>query len=471
VNNGYSQKPVLVAFHLELLYIYCVMRNGTRDSILWLLSVLMIGILLSCRGSTASISPTPTISSTSIKSITPERPTATLTPAPPKPTVPVSPSEPPPSLTPSLTPSPTSTQVQAFPPFSGVAPIDMLVGVGSRLRAFDDGSIWLIADESVAIFHADTGTWETLVDDLPGDLIDVDVEGRVWVSSEDGTQIHVWEGSVWISYDQSSGWIPSLDRPVSRKLVSDHLGQVWLATPIDVRRFDGEKWTVFTPDDMGMAPTEFEDRYPSFDVAFIESSEQIWVSTCDWFGPGPNGGRGVRWFENGFWKGATSPVANGCATKVREDDQGNIWVGMDSGLWRYTPDTGQWKQYPTPGILEGWNRFGWVDQLEIDPHGDPWVAMGLCGGASCFGGIAYYHIQNESWIQIGEVDNGFFSYTVFDAEGNIWLFTEAGAFEVEENVPEFFAPLYVWAVAVDVGGDIWLGAYYESMDFLWSQQP
>jgi hypothetical protein len=114
---------------------------------------------------------------------------------------------------------------------------------------------------------------------------------------------------------------------------------------------------------------------------------------------------------------------------------------MDSGLWRYTPNTGEWKQYPTPDSPMEWNRFGFVDQLAIAPNGDPWVSYALCGGASCFGPIARFHIHEENWVLIGEIDESTLNRFVFDAEETTWLVIEAGVFRISDNVPEFVAPL------------------------------
>ena len=61
-----------------------------------------------------------------------------------------------------------------------------------------------------------------------------------------------------------------------------------------------------------MGPPVGEDLDIVFGVAILESGT-VWVRECEWGGPGPFGGRGVRWFD-GSWHGADSPVASGCAT-------------------------------------------------------------------------------------------------------------------------------------------------------------
>ena len=73
---------------------------------------------------------------------------------------------------------------------------------------------------------------------------------RVWVASDDGLQVSVWDGSSWTSFGLDAGWKP-LPVPVNAmkirgKVATDALGQVWLATERDVRMFDGAGWKVLT---------------------------------------------------------------------------------------------------------------------------------------------------------------------------------------------------------------------------------
>lgn len=354
-------------------------------------------------------------------------------------------------------------------PFQAVAPIDLPVTIGSQLRTFDDEIIWLITGGQVASFQMETDTWEILFDEYPGELIDVDTLGRVWVLGDGGAEISVWRGGQWSSYDQAQGWSALKSSPIRGGIAISHLDQVWLATPEDVRVFDGQRWMIFSPEDMNMPPPEIEDGYSEFNLTYVSGVNQIWVSECDWIGPGPNGGRGVRWYDGTTWKGVESPVATGCATALQEDEQGDIWVGLDSGLWRFNILSEEWQHYPTPDPPEGWNRFGFVNQLNLAPDGDPWVTMQLCDGASCFGGLARYHLSAGEWTLLGEVEReeGYFNRFIFDVDKTPWLLTDAGLYKIVADVPEYIAPLSVWDVVVENDGDTWVGAYFEGQNYLW----
>jgi hypothetical protein len=309
------------------------------------------------------------------------------------------------------------------------------------------------------------------MDELPGDLIDLDASGHIWAAGEEGESIYLWGGEQWSSFDQSQGWLPVMARPVSRKVLIDGGGQTWLATQGDVRAFEGQGWLVYTPAEMGMGPPEYEDGISSFGIAYLERVGQIWVYQCDWMGPGPSGGRGVRWFDGVAWHGADSPVARGCATAVEEDAQGHIWMSLEDNLWRYTPATDGWQQFPPPETPEGWNRFGFVDSLSLAPDGDPWVAMVLCGGASCYGGVARYHIHDGVWTQIGEDEHdSFINRFVFDGNGTTWLFNEKGLFKINQNIPKFVAPLFAWNFTTDLDGNLWVAADYAGQSYLWKQE-
>jgi hypothetical protein len=364
--------------------------------------------------------------------------------------------------------SSVQNSIEPIGPYQPIAPIEYRIPIGSQIQPSGD-SILLMTKDQVASFLIPTGTWTTLVDQIPGKIINVDALGRIWAHNDDGTAVFVWVDGDW--QDRSQGWAAPGLLPLRSEIMLDDLNQVWLATSQDVRRFDGDGWTILTPADMGMPPPEIEEGFSTFNLSYITELEQIWVYTCDWIGPGPNSGRGVRWFDGDSWHGAESPVANGCATSLDADQQGNLWVGMDTGLWRYAISADEWLHFPTPDVPEGWNFFGFVNQLNLAPNGDPWVTMQLCGGASCFGGVARYQVSASTgtWSLIGEAahDDDRMNIFVFGAADTVWLFTENGLSIVVDDFPDYMAPLYAWDVSTDSGGNTWVGAYFEGQNYLW----
>lgn len=381
------------------------------------------------------------------------------------------------TATPTITPSPVFTQTPAATqtdtpvsgPFRKVVFVDeVLPGTVESLVATADGTLWLITDQGVARL-VDT-TWQVYLASFAGEIAGIDPEGRVWVVNEDASQISAWNGKEWAVYGVEAGWTPlpgDFYRYV-RGGRSDLQGEVWFATSQDVRVFQGNQWIVYTPNDMGMGSPVYEDLMAGFEVT-VSKSGVVWVAECDWGGPGPFGGRGIRWFEAGAWRGATSPVASGCATVITEDSHGNAWAGADTDLWRYEPASDTWIIFASPESPVAEMRFGFFDSLAVDSDGSMWLELVLCGGASCYGSSVLYHFQDELWTQVGEVgmyDSGFWG-PLFDAAGTPWLYREGGIYRVRENTPELVSPLAARFGAVDQSGRVWLVAPYENRQALW----
>ena len=69
---------------------------------------------------------------------------------------------------------------------------------------------------------------------------------------------------------------------------------MWLVTSSDVRSFDGQNWTVYSAEEMGLPlPDNPEDQWATFTLAISPQEDIIWVGQCFWIGPGPSGGSGV----------------------------------------------------------------------------------------------------------------------------------------------------------------------------------
>jgi hypothetical protein len=363
---------------------------------------------------------------------------------------------------------------------------DVLPGQVWRFHASADGALWLITDKGVARRRGET--WHAYVTDLSGHLVGVDAAGRAWVVSEETEAIAALrqaqdgdgDGLSRTVYGGESGWVPiALEDGWHREigpLQSDAAGQLWLATSQDVRRFDGEGWTVFTPAEMSMGEVGPQELWPTFTVGIARRSGTVWVGSCDWGGPGPFGGQGVRWFDGKAWRGADSPAGSGCATAIAEDGQGRVWMGVDHRLWRYDPASDGWGELAPPEPPVEGMRFGFVHALTLDRSDDPWPAMVLCGGASCYGKIVLYQIRGVEWAQIGEVmefGGGLPPHElVSDGAGTRWLLWTGSLYRVSEGLSGPVRGLgLIHDIAVDGAGRLWLVAEQRGRDVLWTLDP
>jgi hypothetical protein len=369
------------------------------------------------------------------------------------------------------TPTPGSplNAAPASGPFKMVIPIDeVLSGTVESLVSAADGTVWLITEQEIAKIIDTTLT--VYLTGLAGKMAEIDSAGRVWVVNEDATQISAWNGQAWTIYGVDSGWTPLADVTYQylRGGRSDLLGRVWFATSQDVRAFDGNLWTVYTPQEMGMGPSKYDDLMTGFEVTVLRSG-MVGVAECDWGGPGPFGGRGVRWLDKGAWQGASSPVASGCASAIAEDSVGQVWMGVDNNLWRYDPVADAWNGFTMPEPPIAGMRFGFIDSLAVDSYNNIWTILVLCGGASCYGNCVLYNFRDELWTQVGEVgeyDAGYWG-PIFGGDGMPWLYWDGGIYRIRGNSPELVSPLTSRFSAIDNRGRLWLVAPDKGRDMLW----
>lgn len=395
-----------------------------------------------------------------------------------------------PTVTPKVVPSPTLSLVPAptgtpfnLPtstnppnpdstsgPFRMVNPVDeVLSGTFEALVSTADGTVWLITELGVA--RLVESTWTATLTSFSGKIAGIDSIGRVWVVNADATQISAWKGQAWIHYGVDAGWTPLTDGTYKnvRGGQSDLLGRIWFGTSQDVRVFDGNRWTVYTPQEMGMEPSmNGDDIETRFEVTVLRSG-MVWVSECDWGGPGPFGGQGIRWFDKGAWQGASSPVDSGCAIAIADDSIGHVWAGVDRTLWRYDPASGEWIASTPPESPIAEMHFRFIDSLIVDPHDTVWPVLVLCGGASCYGNSVLYHFHDELWTQVGEVgefDAGYWG-PIFDAEGMPWLYWDGGIYQIKGEVPELVSPLAGRFGSMDQSGRLWFVVSNRGRDTLW----
>lgn len=432
-----------------------------------LLITLFLFIISGACGSGVRVAPTGTSSPITAQT---QKPTETITPKPAAsqtPTRTITPTNTPTPthiITPTRTPTPTLPPPQGvFLPFTSI--VAVLPGTVTGLYATVDGALWLVTDRGVA--NLVDATWNVYSADFAGKLVSVDEVGRVWVLNEDASEISAWDGETWAVFDQDAGWIPLVDWFINVNWGEvDGSGRLWLTTSQDVRVFDGERWEVYIPEDMGMGPPEFDDLVSDFVVNVLEESDEVWVGECDWGGPGPFGGRGVRWFDGETWQGANSPVASGCVTVIEEDSSGLVWVSLEGDLWRYTPTSGNWTRF-SPPEPEDANRYGFATAITLDAVGDPWPIMAPCGGASCFIGVVSFHVNNGVWTQIAGREEYGPQRVVFGEDSTPWLFIDVGVYRVVEDVPRLASELFVQHLAVDAQGKVWVVAWHDDIEYLW----
>jgi hypothetical protein len=347
----------------------------------------------------------------------------------------------------------------------------LLAGRVTYLSHAPGGIQWLVTEEGV--IRVQDGAGEVTLAGLSGILLGVDDVGRVWLMSEDGSTVSAWDGGAQTLYGPDAGWTEVTawaSSLVGRGVLTDAAGRVWLATAQDLRVLDAERWTVVPPGEMGITPPEYEDIFLHLDLALLAQGEEVWVGACEFAGPGPMGGQGVRWFDGQRWRGGDSPVGSGCASAITEDAAGNVWLGLDGDLWRYERSSGDWTHFPPPAPLpeEGVQRYGLVLGIVFDAAGEPYAGLVPCGGASC-GGEAYFYLRDGEWAPVA-LEDCQCSWLLPSGDGRPWLLTGEGrVYRIAGEALQLQVDLVaqIVAVAADGAGRPWVVTRAGDRQTLW----
>ena len=362
----------------------------------------------------AGLSPKPTVAPTSAP---PPEPTPTPTPPPP----PLSPSPAPVST---ATPSPAGV-------FQPISPREGLPeGKIRHLWVSPDDHLWVSTEIGIMAYVNDVRV--QLLDRPAKHVQGVDDAGRIWAILEGETAIAAYDpAGSWSIYGPEQGWTAPpayeyLSPGYGDGLVTDGHDRVWLATGRDdVRQFDPETqlWSVFSATDIGFDPPE-EEGYQGHFLSDVELSGngKLWVADCIGVGEGMEG-QGIRWSDGESWFEATDTDGE-CVQDIETDSLGRTWVGGFDALLQYDPSTGVWSRIPLPE----WNRRQLVVDIDLDMNDNPWIQILRYGGASAFGAVTRYHLQDGEWVLDYDGD---FSSLAFDSEGTAWLCAEGRVYRLE----------------------------------------
>jgi hypothetical protein len=367
------------------------------------------------------------------------------------------------------TPTPISLLARFFEPlasFDGVLP-----GLVLDLRVSPDGILWVINEYGVASLTG--STWKVHFPDVTFWLAGFDGAGRTWLVNEPGTAVLSWNGSEWQVYGDREGWLPIHTHRLlllGQEMVTDRAGRIWMTAYQDVRSFDGREWTVHSQREIGFEPYAETAQYNGFYFPALERDLQgnLWIGNCDSRGE-ELAGQGARWFNGATWQGNIEPTASGCVRDIAVDSEGNVWLGIDDLLWRFEPDKNEWTRFDLPEPPADM-RIGWVEDIRFGPDGNPWLAVALCGGASCGSSYLRYQLQPERWVEVPQPDEFELYRLYFDPDGNAWLFSGERLFLVRGTSLEQVQDVDICTIAQDGSGWLYLAARQNRMKLIFVER-
>jgi len=373
---------------------------------------------------------------------------------------------------------------QDIGPFRFATRLEPLAGesIGAlRINALADGSVWIVTDRSMMVWNlqGDQRLRDQVIDQDVWWQVAVDDNGQTWVLLQDTGEIGLAEGWNVNLFRADSGWTrvePFEENwwaPFHLEIIPGSGYMLWVPMPQDVRAFDGFKWDVYTPEDMGFPPVEMADVSTAHILVMAEGGTEAWVGECHYSGPGPMGGGGVRWFDGQTWQGVDAPVGSNCVSALAVGPEGEVWLGTSDAVWQFEHGNNSWTEFQYPQELLSGYSFTHPRQIVVDAAGDVWMLVQMCGGASCDGAANLYRLLDGEWSLVSSAEYWLSSVKqlVLDGNGEAWLFWEGMIYSLGDIPFEPAAFMDALAADVDPDGDLWVVAGPEENPSLWVYAP
>ena len=343
------------------------------------------------------------------------------------------------------------------------------------IRFAKDGTLW-IGTPAGAAFRDVRGQWHAFAEreGLPNSyVVDICVaaDGAIWVGTRGGVarlglsgwQHHLdWpgmndrgaalfsldgDGQLWVGNDalykfERGAWheVYDLEREMRGRLIDlfvDGKGDLWVATPFQLSRYDGDSWQVINPDHLRGSPVRAV--CPARDGG-------VWILARS----------GIYRFDGQTWtipsavRGLAQMEGNPNGISICEASDGALWIGQMDGVLHVAD--GQPRKY----TLDDGIPDGPINVIAEDIGGRVWISSPLEGVA---------HFNGQRWRRVPGADQAQFNgiSRIFPADdGKVWLASSVdGAIHtdgfawVRYTVQEGLPSTRVWDVGQDAKGHLW----------------
>ena len=243
---------------------------------------------------------------------------------------------------------------------------------GTRWIGADNDGLYAVGHDATQLKHFTPGPSPT---NVPSTILsmDEDEDGKLWVGS--------WlKGGGWV--DRNTGTYHRLDFTIDNAesvfgVKADKRGYIWLGTMGDgLKRYDTKTGEVKSYTAKENAPQD-----PSVNSLVNDYISQLFLSKDQKrLYVGTSLGLCCLDIDNDSWIsvfGRNNIVPNKAVSDMKEDENGNVWVGVPDGLYCYNFRTRQTKIYTKEQRLADDH----IAAIEIDTHGHLWVSTSH--GLSC----------------------------------------------------------------------------------------
>lgn len=305
-----------------------------------------------------------------------------------------------------------------------------------------EGNAWLGTDEGLTCIRSLNMKTFTNNDGLPDNTVYYIIEDRhkrIWFATATGLSCYV-DGK-FKNYTTEDGLISN--NPLS--LMEDKEGNIWISTLEGISVYTGRRFINYSVK-QGLASRIV---YRTLQT----KSGTIWAATR----------RGLNRFENGTFS-LPKKDAPKTALRLLEDSRENLWVGSDTGLYRWAG--GKRTHYSAPGVLPEND----IQTIYEATNGDIWI--GTPEGAVVCSNDGSKETFKTYTTADGLRDNSC-KFFVEDSRQNVWIGTPKGLTCFDGTVFKTYTseahglPTSSWYCGFsDSSGRLWFGSAKGLTEFL-----
>lgn len=275
------------------------------------------------------------------------------------------------------------------------------------------GDVYLFIDNDIIKYGIDTGRFKKITN-----------QGKV-------RSLGGYKGEIaFLSGDSIMQWNPQSDKARILFRIPSELHSVHLS-------FDSDNFYLASSNGLHIYDRKTHDHFtllPDKNVysRFISRDGTLWIATCD------DGLYRYRFDDKTLTKASMPTSRTGAinGTQIRniiEDQDGKIWYGSFSGLYRYDPATETTSKIDIPQNIEGLTHSS-VYGLYCDRKGNIWAG-------TYYGGVNYFSPVRDKFLNFNytgfvpeDLSKSIIKDIVSDREGNIWFATDgAGIWGLDSN--------------------------------------
>jgi len=333
---------------------------------------------------------------------------------------------------------------------------------GQIRQVFEDNQqrLWVVAQKGINLYDREKDIFNLVETDPSFDLwnaICQDTQGTIYLAGS-GVQVYNEEKKIFETlYAQEKEGFPGS----ITALTADHDGRLWIG-----KGFNGVLCAAPSTEEIIHYRNDVSDNHSLISDRIVslytDKKGDIWVGTID---------NGVCYLDKEagkFFKVKGIPTV--CVRAFAEDQEGNMWMGTEDGLYIYSPQTGHFTRHK-----QNYNdRYSLNDNAiyAIFRDREENVLIG-----TYFGGISIF---SNSYRQFFHYDYGYTEkhlsgkavrQIIGDKKGNLWISTEDGGLNYYDHVKgtfEHFRPEQgknsisyhnVHTVLLDSFGNLWIGTF------------